>query len=195
MQPFVQRDLLLAKFGRFMSRAVVPSSFAHMVEFVIEFWPIMPINTNKLLKVERINPNEFLKSNSTQYILKMQTDCNLVVYDVTIANPDPAAAGQAIWASNTEGRVPGYAQLGDDGNFVIYDVANQNIWNTGTSLPTKRGVSLVLQDDGNLVLYGIMLLLPLSRTPTTYNIILPLPLEHNRMASISLLSSKLQKTC
>jgi hypothetical protein len=95
----------------------------------------------------------------------MQTDGNLVVY-----TPDGGpSTGGALWSTGTYGHAGAYATLQSDGNFVVYTSANSALWSTGTyqrpqtiasgeQLP--RGwwtqatyTRLVMQTDGNLVLY------------------------------------------
>jgi hypothetical protein len=76
----------------------------------------------------------------------MQNDGNLVTYE-NANNP-----GQPWWWSGTQNNVGGYAVLQGDNNFVIYNWADQAVWQTRTN---ERGNDrLVQQDDGNLVLYG-----------------------------------------
>jgi|GEM_PF-2642467 len=104
---------------------------------------------NTLLPGNRLNVGDHLDSNSNQFFLIYQPDGNLVVYDRTVTPNKP------LWSSKTAGDTPGYVSMQWDGNLVIYNVANQHVWSTGTFLPSKKGMSLVLQDDGNLVLYGI----------------------------------------
>lgn len=95
----------------------------------------------------------------------MQADGNLVVYSPT---------GRPTWYSGTTG-TSARVVLQDDGNLVLYDSANRPLWATGTGTvapvasslsggarlgPGERLVSpngrfvLVMQADGNLVLYG-----------------------------------------
>jgi hypothetical protein len=100
--------------------------------------------------------------------LKMQTDGNLVLYQGT----------RVIWASNTylRGTAPYYLKMQDDGNLVIYDGKGTATWDTATynqgtcsgNVITQKGsitsgqsiatsgreYRLVLQTDGNLVLYN-----------------------------------------
>ncbi|MFD7640210.1 glycoside hydrolase domain-containing protein [Kitasatospora sp. NPDC059795] len=99
----------------------------------------------------------------------MQDDGNLVVYR---SNGGPGNDG-ALWASSTSGG-GAYATVQDDGNVVVYrrgggPGTGGALWATGTSaFPSKIGsgqrlysnqwtqsatVRLVMQDDGNLVLY------------------------------------------
>jgi len=80
--------------------------------------------------------------------LEMQTDCNLVIYNVTNALPD-----EAVWQSNTS-HLGSNCQLEfqADGNLVVYDGAGQSVWASGTS--GTSGAQLRLQSDGNVVLYN-----------------------------------------
>lgn len=101
----------------------------------------------------------------------MQGDGNLVIYDVR---------GNPLWASNTNGHAGAYVVAQNDGNLVIYDSGNRPLWASNTvvpaqpSAPTKpdqllpnQGLMigqsitstngqfrLILQSDGNLVLYA-----------------------------------------
>lgn len=102
--------------------------------------------------------------------LVMQGDGNLVEYN---------AAGQATWNSQTSGNSGAYASLQTDGNLVVYSSSGSPLWNSGsvvvpdylsrvsTNLPLNatlypgqslqtmdRKHKLVLQADGNLVLYS-----------------------------------------
>src|SRR5579884_528996 len=47
--------------------------------------------------------------------------------------------------------VNNYATMQTDGNFVLYNPSNSNLWSTGTS--GTNASSIFMQDDGNLVLY------------------------------------------
>ena len=103
--------------------------------------------------------------------LVMQDDGNLVIYD---GNNKP------FWASNTNGHPGATLTVQDDGNTVIYD-GTTAIWSTQTVVPTEATepdpgsdtlvtgqgfipgqsikssdgrFTLILQGDGNLVLYG-----------------------------------------
>ncbi len=100
--------------------------------------------------------------------LVMQTDGNLVLYDKNM-NP--------LWDSQTQNNSGAWLNLQSDGNLVIYSKTNQPLWATsaidnpnnlsyvdttmpdsyllpGQSLYTaNRTYRLVLQTDGNLVLY------------------------------------------
>jgi len=104
----------------------------------------------------------------------MQNDGNLVLY---------TANGTAVWHTHTYGRGPSHAVLSDDGNFLVIVNGGPATWNTGTGghqsftpfggrdgtgtarLQTGETLTLnyylrsahhalLLQPDGNLVLYG-----------------------------------------
>jgi RHS repeat-associated protein len=45
--------------------------------------------------------------------------------------------------------LPAYAKMQTDGNFVLYNSANTAMWSTGTN----TGVIILMQDDGNLILF------------------------------------------
>jgi D-alanyl-D-alanine carboxypeptidase/D-mannose binding lectin len=96
--------------------------------------------------------------------LVMQADGNLVVYD---------PANRALWSSGTRGYTNAFLAVQDDGNVVIYDAAaTRALWQTNTRLYPDRLHSgetlatgheirspderhrLVMQTDGNLVVYG-----------------------------------------
>lgn len=97
--------------------------------------------------------------NADAYVI-MQGDGNLVVYD----------SSGALWASNTGGNPGAYLNLQDDANLVLYSAGNAALWadhavedtltsgqslNPGQSLESaSRAFELLMQGDGNLVLYG-----------------------------------------
>lgn len=85
---------------------------------------------------------QIVESCDGQSELILQGDGNLVLY----------RDGEALWASNTKGSVPGAAVVQADGNFTIYDLDGSPVWYTGTW--DNPGAHLTLQDDGNLVLHG-----------------------------------------
>ena len=102
--------------------------------------------------------------------LAMQSDGNLVLY---------TSSGKPVWASNTAGKGGSYAVVQSDGNFVTYINGGGPTWasNTGgktsytyfgsykltngQQMPANDYIrssdnryALLLQSDGNLVLYG-----------------------------------------
>lgn len=88
-----------------------------------------------------------LRSRNNQYGLVYQSDGNLVVYD---------AQNNAI---RSYGYGSQYFELKNDGDWVIYN-ANGTI-NFATSTITNGPVYVVMQDDGNLVLYRMFDDLPI----------------------------------
>jgi hypothetical protein len=80
-----------------------------------------------------------------RYLLKLESDGNLVIYHKPL--------NEVIWTSKTQGRGVVKAVMQYDGNFVLYTENNVAIWHTGTDgKPTNH---LLLQDDGNLVIYSM----------------------------------------
>ncbi|HEX5593817.1 MAG TPA: hypothetical protein VFX35_10765 [Solirubrobacterales bacterium] len=91
----------------------------------------------------------------------MQGDGNLVIYD---------PGGSALWSSQTAGTEGGWLAVQPDANLVVYSAAGSAVWANGAYdallLPEEtlhpgqyleasdRHHTLVMQGDGNLVLYG-----------------------------------------
>ena len=104
-------------------------------------------------------------TSGTGSYLAMQDDGNLVVY---------SAQGKAVWATMTNGHRGATATVQTDGNLVVYDAKGKALWDANSS-PANIGpnglnpgavmhagtllysrnkqLRLVLQGDGNLVLY------------------------------------------
>ncbi len=95
--------------------------------------------------------------------LEMQSDCNLVLYNVS-----NALVGGSLWQSGTAGTgVDCYLDFQADGNLVLYNDLDQPQWASGTS--GTSGAELWIQDDGNLVVYnGSGESLWTSNTPGTF---------------------------
>jgi Alpha-lytic protease prodomain/Trypsin len=96
----------------------------------------------------RLNPGGALATNASlsscggRFVLVMQGDGNLVLYDNT--------SGAALWASSTFGA--GFAAyMQTDGNLVIYTPEGLPVWASNTS--GLNGAMLFVQDDGNSVIY------------------------------------------
>lgn len=102
--------------------------------------------------------------------LVMQSDGNLVLY---------STSGQPLWSAQTSGNPGAWLALQTDGNMVVYSSSNVALWSTSTILSpdhlayvnttlssggllypgqkietADRGFKLILQTDGNLVLYS-----------------------------------------
>ncbi len=76
--------------------------------------------------------------------LDMQSDGNLVVYQMTVGS----TAKKAIWASNTNGNPGAYARMQDDGNLVVYSTSGRALWASGTN--GNAGAYLQLSSQGVL---------------------------------------------
>ena len=101
---------------------------------------------------ETLKVGEFIESTNGYYAI-MQADCNFVIYRSKHFVPR-----NSLWSSGTSRNncINPILINQNDGNVVIYNngVINSNnaIWSTGTNSGTQC-YSLVMQDDGNLVLY------------------------------------------
>jgi hypothetical protein len=104
---------------------------------------------NTLNPGDRLEVNQELRSDNGLYVLIMQGDGNLVLYEGVATPP-----WRAVWATNTwnlpPARRPIRADMQQDGNFVLYSATGPE-WASGTQMyPESR---LILQDDRNLVIY------------------------------------------
>jgi hypothetical protein len=127
------RVVVTDAFGNSLSGAALPKAGCHVT--------LGSINT--LCNGETLEVNRSLWSENGKYRLMMHADGNLVIY----------AGTTAIWKSNTAGL--GYARLRlESTNVLSIYLYNQNkvVWKTPASTVTATG--LVMQNDGNLVLYG-----------------------------------------
>lgn len=91
-----------------------------------------------------LHNGEYLWSQNGKYLLWMQRDGNLVLYNWTTFKP--------IWYSNTYNKPVVIAIMQSDGNFVEYDINNKFYWASNTQ--NNSGAYLVVQDDGNCVIYN-----------------------------------------
>jgi len=109
--------------------------------------------TDTLLAGQSLTLGETLYSSNGSSTLTLQTDGNLVLRHM----------GSGIWASDTFGQGVVEARLQRDGNFVLYTATGESIAGTGQNgakIPTAtyvadkyRDAELVVQDDGNVVIY------------------------------------------
>lgn len=98
----------------------------------------------------------FLESKNRLFFLIMQLDGNLVLYKGCFSVF--LRYQGAIWASDTMGSGATEAKMLSDGDFVLYNDNSVVVWNTNTrrlSDYPDRSNRLILQDDGNLVIYGL----------------------------------------
>lgn len=99
---------------------------------------------------DRISHEESLLAATSQYLVSangrfrliMQADSNLVLY----------GPNGALWSSETLGRDAREVRMQNDGSLVIYNVNGQAIWAV-TETAQHYNAYLVVQDDGNLVIY------------------------------------------
>ncbi|GFF59145.1 hypothetical protein IFM46972_11303, partial [Aspergillus udagawae] len=101
-----------------------------------------------LLQNATMYEGDYLQSENSLYRFILQGDGNVVLY---------ASHNEVLWQSFTDGMgVPPYRIVAqDDGNVVQYDGYNtpeHALWRTGTD--GLGGEVLMLQDNGNLVLYA-----------------------------------------
>lgn len=88
------------------------------------------------------------QSNNGRAALHFQDDGNLVLYELQDDRR------RVLWTAATgPGRDGALAEMQEsDGNFVVYDRSGNAMWASGTS--GHPGAWLVVQDDGNVVIYG-----------------------------------------
>lgn len=98
---------------------------------------------DNLVMGEQLTPGQSVWSANRRFRFVLQTDGNLVLYD--------NARNRALWATGTNGRRVTRAVMQVDGNLVLYN-GHVAVWSTRTR---SRGATLVVQDDGNVVLYGV----------------------------------------
>lgn len=103
-----------------------------------------------------LKPGWFITTGQSVYspnrraMLTVQTDGNVVMYDMSSAKKPPDF-GASIWSSNTNGKGVVKFIYQPDGNLVAYDKSGKAQYATNTQ--GKTGATLNLQDDGNLVIY------------------------------------------
>jgi hypothetical protein len=107
-----------------------------------------------------------LSSENGRFQLRLQSDGDLVLYDTTLFSTYEPIDAASIWHSCTQGYVPGLSQayelaMQPDGNLVFYisllpipgSVEKIKAFETHTNIPTHPGAYLVVQDDGDLVVF------------------------------------------
>ncbi|KAK9144330.1 hypothetical protein Sjap_004233 [Stephania japonica] len=99
---------------------------------------------NTICNGESLNTGEYLENQP--YMLVMQGDCNLVLYK--------DYGYTAIWSTGTQGKGKTCkAALLNNGKLVVVGDSGTVLWDSGkTSCPNPY--RLVMQSDGNLVIYG-----------------------------------------
>lgn len=102
-----------------------------------------------------VSDGAWVTSQNEEYVLILQPDGNLVLYQV-IGNPPPfkpgvSFMGQALWAAGTFDNKGDTFVVQADGNLVVYNSDGNPIWASNTEGIVPIG--LFVQNDGNLVLY------------------------------------------
>jgi len=104
-----------------------------------------PDHPGSLAHGRRLLPDTSLHSSPNgNYSLAYQSDGNLVLYN--------NATGEPVWSNPGPVGSPSAAIMQEDANFVVY---SGTVWSTNTSNPNHQGAYLVVQDDGNLVVYHL----------------------------------------
>ena len=99
------------------------------------------VKQDRLASGELLSRGSELTSTNGQFVLKHQTDGNVVIYGLR---------NQRLWETYTEGRDTTHLKIEEDGNLVLYN-DDVIVWHTGTQ---GKGGSLVeIEDDGNLTIF------------------------------------------
>ena len=115
-----------------------------------------------------MKPNDYIISENGLYYLIYQLDGNLVLYK---------RGWVKLWSSNTGGEPTGFASMHDsiDANLVVYAGRKVGIWfseTTTTMSEVNRGSKLLIQNDGNMVIYrpdGVVLWATNTAQPRSEN--------------------------
>jgi hypothetical protein len=97
-----------------------------------------------LRRNQNFDMGQWLQSSNGAYRLVMQSDANLVLYH----------GSRAIWASGTNGKAVHHLKLHDNGCLALIDARGNWLWRPSPDPCNKGGDRLVVQSDGNLVLYA-----------------------------------------
>ena len=112
------------------------------------------MSTDRLVGKQRLYVGDKLTSLNGRYVLVVQRDGNVVIYDTDDSNK------KAIWSTKTGGRTPAEYWLctQSDQNIVLYkdgQPSPQNaMWSSKSSKTNVKNIVLSLQNDGNLVGFG-----------------------------------------
>ena len=99
---------------------------------------------DRLRAGEELLPGDQLTSGNSRFCLQVQSNGNAVVISHD--------GGDVAWSSNTGGKGVRAFRLTHTGNVEAVSADGQVTWATNTS--SARKTELVMQDDGNLVLYA-----------------------------------------
>src|SRR5690349_19718673 len=101
---------------------------------------------------QTLKQGDSLSSSDQAYELRMQTDGNLVLYRKAGNQPLWNAWDSAQWKTPGVHPQPVHLTMEKDGNLVIYGPVG-SLWETDTHGAETYSSLLVIQNDGNLVLY------------------------------------------
>lgn len=87
----------------------------------------------------------------SDYLLNFNNDGNLYIRK-------GGSYGEIIWSSNTKDKKPIKLKVQTNGDMVLYNAQEEkpetSVWSTGTVGRGGNGTFLLMQEDGNLVLYN-----------------------------------------
>ncbi len=95
---------------------------------------------------QTLSSGQCITSPKGQYMLYMQPDGNLAIYN--LANNNVVTT----WSTGTSGNPGAYAAMQTDGNFVVYSSGGSSaVWNSGTNGTFSE--RLQMEDDGRIIIY------------------------------------------
>jgi len=97
-----------------------------------------------------LGEGQTMLSESGTYMLILQTDHNLVLYENRVDGLTSWSSKSAIW--HVQGGTNSYLELQVDGNFVFY--SDDGVHLSGNCADNKLDKRFVVQNDGNIVVYG-----------------------------------------
>ena len=136
----------MKKLQGLIARVAISGAFTFCFGSLITLSLMSPAYAKDTLQQdERLSPGQSLTSNNGCFQLVMQNDGNLVLY---------GRGGRAIWATGTTGKEVEFAIMQGDGNFVLYAPGGRPTWATNPGNVGSAGFRLIVQDDGNAVVYA-----------------------------------------
>lgn len=136
----------MKKLQGLVNRVAISGAFTFCLGSLITFSLMSPAYAKDTLQQdERLSPGQSLTSNNGCFQLVMQNDGNLVLY---------GKGGKAFWATGTTGKEVEFAIMQGDGNFVLYAPGGRPTWATNPGNVGSAGFRLIVQDDGNAVVYA-----------------------------------------
>ena len=109
--------------------------------------PKMTVRGSALKAGESMDASQTLRSQNGKYSLGFRPDGNLVLSD---------GLNRMLWITGTQGSTLGRLELREDGDLVVCDESGDVKWssNTAGKGTGKDGITLVLHDDGDAVIYA-----------------------------------------